>query len=113
MSQDPRKRARAGLKGVFSSQADLALEIMQPDLSHIAQWLCCEMSGFQFGPDLGFLLTQMTCYITDFGLEVACKKSDLLVVLQIPDGGKTHLLLVQIKTPTGTPLSDLRFLGLA
>lgn len=99
------------VKGVFSSQAGLALEMMQPDLS--IEWLCCETSGFQFGPGLCFLLTQMTCCITGFGLESACKEPDLLVVLWRPDADKTHLLLVQIKAPTGSPLSDLWFLGLA
>lgn len=61
------------------------------------------MSGFQFGPGLGFLLTQMTCCITDFGLEATCSEPDLLVVLWRTDAGKTHLLLVQIKAPTGSP----------
>ena len=111
MSQDPRKGAGAGVREIFSSRAGLTLEMMQPDLG--IERLCCEMNGFQFGPGLGFLLTQMTCCVTGFGLEAAYKEPDLLVVLGRPDAGKTRLLLVQIKAPTGSPLSDLRFLGLA
>lgn len=111
MSQDPRKKAGSGVKGFFSSQAGLALEMMQPDLR--IKWLCCEMSGFQFGPGLGFLLTQVTYCITDFGLEAPCKEPDLPVVLRRHDAGEIHLLLVQVKAPTRSPLSDLWFLGLA
>jgi len=110
MSQDPRKRAGAGVKGIFSSQACLVLEMTQPDLS--IRWLCYEMSRFHFDPGPGFLLIQMNCCITNFGLEAGCKDPYLLVVLWRPDAVTTHLLLVLIKAATRNTLSDLRFLGL-